>query len=133
MNRFIALCAAAVMAGASMVAPVLATTETSSTNAVQHQADCLALLFTNPKAHAEQCGGPYTNLPAPVHGTTGFGPGCNVGSINEIGPDGRIVLVAGSLCCGSCCGSEISPNSWHKMPWDFRTPSLQPELVLVAC
>lgn len=66
------------------VAPVLAdagsTGTSSNTSGFQHAADCLALLFTNPKLHAQECGGP-TFTPAPAPNAGGDGSTCNVGEI----------------------------------------------------
>jgi hypothetical protein len=76
------------------------------------------LLFTNPKAHAEQCDGPFTTMPEPVHGTTGFGACGYVTSIDEIGVYGNVILVATpEIHCGGGCVS-LTPNSWGQLPWE---------------
>ena len=117
MNK-LAVAVALIFSGTAIVAPALATTSDASSNNsggyAQHAADCLALLFTDPKAHAEECGGPTFNLPDPPHGSTGF-QSCGVAEIDPFGIDGtQYPLVAVSYCC-----SSISPDNWQPLGADM--------------
>jgi len=116
MKKFASIAFGALFSGSAMIAPALATT-TDATNTpdyTKHAADCLALLFTNPKAHAEQCGGPNFVVPDPPHGSTGF-QSCGVAEIDPFGIDGtQYQLVAQSYCCGS-----LSPDQWQPLGTDM--------------
>jgi hypothetical protein len=66
---------------ASMVALCLATAMPMPAMAdqndyVQHQHDCLGLLFSNPDLHATECGGPFSLGTPKTIETPGSGAGC---------------------------------------------------------
>jgi len=113
MNK-LAVAVALIFSGTALVAPALATTSTASSNDAggygQHAADCLALLFTDPKAHAEQCGGPNFNLPDPPHSSTGF-RSCNEAEIDPFGIDG----VQYKPVANNCCYGSVSPDQWQPL------------------
>lgn len=114
MKRFLAILSSSALAGTMAVAPVLADTggsTTSNTTTLQHDLDCLALLFTNPAKHAQECGGPNFN-PAPPPSSGGFGAACQqITAIDPFDVTGvqyktdADTLVALIPCCGS---SEIT-------------------------
>ncbi|HVW69665.1 MAG TPA: hypothetical protein VHB68_11855 [Steroidobacteraceae bacterium] len=110
MKNLVALAAGTLMASAMLAVPVYATTDTttSDTSYGQHAADCLALLFTNPKLHEEECGGPYHDMQAPPSGTTGYGPPCHEAAIDGYDIYGDAVLVAGPSGC--CYGALDAPQ-----------------------
>ncbi|HVW69666.1 MAG TPA: hypothetical protein VHB68_11860 [Steroidobacteraceae bacterium] len=109
MRSLVAAAASVAFACAMMVAPALAdTTPTDPNNPnspsyLQHAADCLALLFTNPKLHDQECGGPFHDLAQPPSGTTGYGSPC-IGQISPQDIEDGVVLVA-----GGCCASLSAP------------------------
>jgi len=118
----LAMVLAVAFTGTAMVAPALATTGSSNDSGgyTQHAADCLALLFTDPKAHAEQCGGPNFNVPDPPHGSTGF-KSCGVAEIDPFGIDGvQYKQVAVSCCYGSVDLDQWQPLQTDVLVWGDR-------------
>jgi hypothetical protein len=120
MREFLAIVTGLALGCSAMVAPTLATTTGGATNNAgdysKHAMDCLALLFTDPKAHDEQCGGPNFIVPDPPHGTTGFAPACNVVEIDPFGIDGVQYRLVASTCCGY---GSISPSQWQPLGTDI--------------
>jgi hypothetical protein len=117
MKKLAAVITSIAFGGAAMIAPALATTSASTDTGdySKHAADCLALLFTNPKAHAEQCGGPNFVVPEPPHGSTGSTSVCNQAEIDPFGIDGvQYKLVAQS----NCCIGSVSPDQWQPLGTD---------------
>jgi len=116
MNK-LAVAVALIFSGTALVAPALATTgsagSTDPSAYSQHAADCLALLFTDPKAHAEQCGGPNFVVPDPPHGTTGYSS-CRAAEIDPFGIDGVQYKLVANTCCGS-----VSPDQWQPLGTDL--------------
>jgi len=112
-KRFLALISSSTLVCAMSVAPVLAdtgTTSTSTDTSVQHTLDCLALLFTDPAKHAQECGGPgFTPAPSPTSGGDGA---CLTGEIVPFDSLGEPVksdgatLVATGIYCG--CITELT-------------------------
>src|SRR4051794_37596082 len=104
MKKLIAIAATVALSAAGQIAPALATTSGDTSNYGQHALDCLGLLFSDPKAHAEQCGGPNFVLPDPPHGSTGFAACGNVVEIDPFGIDGiqyKLVAYPSPIyCCG---------------------------------
>src|SRR4051812_44634914 len=98
MRNSVALAAGVLLGLAGLVGPALAITETATPSYLQHQADCLALLFTNPKAHQEQCGGPFT-VPPPPNGSTGYRERCQYGEIDTLKAYGTRFDVATLISC----------------------------------
>jgi hypothetical protein len=100
--------------GGAVIAPAMATTgdTTSWEDYSKHAADCLALLFTDPKAHAEHCGGPNFVVPDPPHGSTGFAPACNVVEIDPFGIDGVQYQLEASPLPYCCNASLMTPAQW---------------------
>jgi len=101
----------------TMVAPVPASTgdATNLADYTKHAADCLALLFTDPQAHAEQCGGPNFVVPDPPNGSTGFAPCRNIAAIDPLGIDGvqyELEASPGPVCCNI---SLAAPTSWEPL------------------
>lgn len=103
------------------VAPVLAVssdtgTTSSNTSSLQHDLDCLALLFTNPVKHAQECGGPNFN-PAPPPSSGGFGPVCYTGEITPFDITGEPVKSdAETLVAYNCCYGEITTPQQQLSP-----------------
>lgn len=135
MKRLIALVTGSLLGCASLLGPAVAATDDTTPTYTQHQADCLALLFTDPKAHAEQCGGPFTPAPPP-HGSSGSGtPTCQTGDISPlIVPWSRPVLVAGPEPCNPnpCFVGLLTPGSasMQILDWSDKTSAVR---LLAAC
>jgi len=87
-KRFLALLSSCSLASTIALTPALAETgATTNTSTQPSPADCLVLLFTNPKLHEQECGtSNATPAPPPVSG--GDGAGCYVTSIDPFGIDG---------------------------------------------
>lgn len=132
MRKLAAILTSFAFAGAGMIAPALATTDSTSTNGdyATHAVDCLVLMFTNPAERAAKCGTPDA-LPPPPNGSTGF-KACNVGEIDPFGIDGVQFQVAGPI---SCCFSSLVPSLWQGAPgrrsliWDLPAS----RVTLAAC
>lgn len=113
MKKLAATILSLAFAGAAMIAPALATTDTSNTNGdyTAHAVDCLVLMFTNPAERAAKCGTPDV-VPAPPSGSTGF-HSCVSGEIDPFGIDGVQYKTVAIL---SCCLGSIGPEEWDVLP-----------------
>lgn len=133
--KFLSVASCAAILCAASIVPAAATTETGSTSYSQHQADCLVLLLTDPKAHAEQCGGPFETAPPP-HGTTGSGTGCRFGEIDPIvlpapvASQTDVTLVASTCCAG--LDSLPVPGMGRSLEWSSWSYPLG-RLLLAGC
>ena len=113
MKRFFAFATSSTLACAMLIAPALAETGGGTTNStastMQHDLDCLALLFTNPAKHATECGGPTFN-PAPPPSSGGFGTACHFAAIDLVDIVGsRVLSDAPTLVANTgCCISELT-------------------------
>lgn len=127
MNRLIAIASGLAAASSMFVTPSMAANDTGSYT--QHQTDCLGLLFSDPKAHAEQCGGPFT-VPQTWTPTSGYGSGGGCATVSEIAPiviDGVTATVRSDeyrVAITTCC----HPVAWKR----WTDPSGNPIPLLVA-
>jgi len=115
-KQFAIIAIGVMFSGGAMVAPVLASTSDAMNlpDYTKHAADCLALLFTDPKAHAEQCGGPNFVVPDPPHGSTGY-KNCHIAAIDAFGIEGvqyKLEASPGPTCCNI---SLAAPTSWEPL------------------
>ena len=118
MKQLATIASSLLFSGCAMIAPALAATggTTSVQDYSQHAADCLALLFTDPKAHAEQCGGPNFVVPDPPSGSTGFASCRNVAEIDPFGIDGVQYELVAYPALGCCpIGSLTAPAQWQPL------------------
>lgn len=120
MKVLAALCAGAFAAGSLLVTPVLAATDTTTTttnstsDTIQHEIDCFGLLFSDPAAHAAQCGGPF-NPGSPPHASGGSGPGCTIGEVAPMQIPGLPVVASDAdvLVAGNPCCAEFLTTPWQ--------------------
>lgn len=133
MKRLTAVIIVAATAGSMLSTSAMATTDAGAYG--QHETDCLKLLFSDPAAHAAQCGGPFAGQQSPSWiPTSGFGASCP--QVGELVPAQTqlphpktrtdVLLVAyPATICGHGCAALTSepwqaPDLIERLPADDR-------------
>lgn len=113
MKRLTAVIIVAATAGSMLSTSAMATTDAGAYG--QHETDCLKLLFSDPAAHAAQCGGPFT-VPASPSWIPTSGSGSSCPQVGEVSPsqmglpailersDVYLVALPEPRPCGGCLG-----------------------------